>query len=58
MEKEFDKKNLILKGKRFEEISEENMQSVQGSGAVESSNVSEHTFTAKLLMKGSNQNGR
>jgi len=58
MGKEDSKKNLKMNGKRFKEMSEENMQSIQGSGAIESSNVSEHTFAAKVLMKGGNCSGQ
>lgn len=54
---ESSKKILKLKGKEFTEITEESMQDIQASGALESSNVSEHTFSAKILMKGGNRCG-
>lgn len=58
MGKEYNKKNLVVKGKKFEEISVENMQKVQGSGATDSKNISEHTFAAKILMKGGKFSGQ
>lgn len=52
------KKQLKINGDNYQELTKDNMGNIQASGSMESNNISEHIFAAKVLKRRGGFNGK